>query len=173
MPQQINGAMSYDLYRTGVSATYGYRFAVGGSEEDSPYYLKPLLTLEGTYLYQEEGVSNSLVPLYVSVMHSFKAVAGVGLEMRKYFSAGNYFYLTPMVLRDLFCGGSNAEVGFVDTQKMTYTPNYTSKTSLSLQAGGEGRVGENLSINGGVGFKMGIENSELLTNWSVGLKYRF
>lgn len=173
MPQQINGAMSYDLYRTGVSATYGYRFAVGGSEEDSPYYLKPLLTLEGSYLYQEEGVSNSLVPLYVSVMHSFKAVAGVGLEMRKYFSAGNYFYLTPMVLRDLFCGGSNAEVGFVDTQKMTYTPNYTSKTSLSLQAGGEGRVGENLSINGGVGFKMGIENSELLTNWSVGLKYRF
>lgn len=173
MPQQINGAMSYDLYRTGVSATYGYRFAVGGSEEDSPYYLKPLLTLEGSYLYQEEGVSNSLVPLYVSVMHSFKAVAGVGLEMRKYFSAGNYFYLIPMVLRDLFCGGSNAEVGFVDTQKMTYTPNYTSKTSLSLQAGGEGRVGENLSINGGVGFKMGIENSELLTNWSVGLKYRF
>lgn len=173
MPQQINGAMSYDLYRTGVSATYGYRFAVGGSEEDSPYYLKPLLTLEGSYLYQEEGVSNSLVPLYVSVMHSFKAVAGVGLEMRKYFSAGNYFYLTPMVLRDLFCGGSNAEVGFVDTQKMTYAPNYTSKTSLSLQAGGEGRVGENLSINGGVGFKMGIENSELLTNWSVGLKYRF
>lgn len=173
MPQQINGAMSYDLYRTGVSVTYGYRFAVGGSEEDSPYYLKPLLTLEGSYLYQEEGVSNSLVPLYVSVMHSFKAVAGVGLEMRKYFSAGNYFYLTPMVLRDLFCGGSNAEVGFVDTQKMTYTPNYTSKTSLSLQAGGEGRVGENLSINGGVGFKMGIENSELLTNWSVGLKYRF
>lgn len=173
MPQQINGAMSYDLYRTGVSATYGYRFAVGGSEEDSPYYLKPLLTLEGSYLYQEEGVSNSLVPLYVSVMHSFKALAGVGLEMRKYFSAGNYFYLTPMVLRDLFCGGSNAEVGFVDTQKMTYTPNYTSKTSLSLQAGGEGRVGENLSINGGVGFKMGIENSELLTNWSVGLKYRF
>lgn len=173
MPQQINGAMSYDLYRTGVSATYGYRFAVGGSEEDSPYYLKPLLTLEGSYLYQEEGVSNSLVPLYVSVMHSFKAVAGVGLEMRKYFSAGNYFYLTPMVLRDFFCGGSNAEVGFVDTQKMTYTPNYTSKTSLSLQAGGEGRVGENLSINGGVGFKMGIENSELLTNWSVGLKYRF
>ena len=173
MPQQINGAMSYDLYRTGVSAIYGYRFAVGGSEEDSPYYLKPLLTLEGSYLYQEEGVSNSLVPLYVSVMHSFKAVAGVGLEMRKYFSAGNYFYLTPMVLRDLFCGGSNAEVGFVDTQKMTYTPNYTSKTSLSLQAGGEGRVGENLSINGGVGFKMGIENSELLTNWSVGLKYRF
>ena len=173
MPQQINGVMSYDLYRTGVSATYGYRFAVGGSEEDSPYYLKPLLTLEGSYLYQEEGVSNSLVPLYVSVMHSFKAVAGVGLEMRKYFSAGNYFYLTPMVLRDLFCGGSNAEVGFVDTQKMTYTPNYTSKTSLSLQAGGEGRVGENLSINGGVGFKMGIENSELLTNWSVGLKYRF
>ncbi|WP_300222401.1 autotransporter outer membrane beta-barrel domain-containing protein [uncultured Helicobacter sp.] len=173
MPQQINGAMSYDLYRTGVSATYGYRFAVGGSEEDSPYYLKPLLTLEGSYLYQEEGVSNSLVPLYVSVMHSFKAVAGVGLEMRKYFSVGNYFYLTPMVLRDLFCGGSNAEVGFVDTQKMTYTPNYTSKTSLSLQAGGEGRVGENLSINGGVGFKMGIENSELLTNWSVGLKYRF
>lgn len=171
MPQQLNGGMDYDVFRTTASLIYGYRFNVG--DEESPYYLKPLIGVEVAYLYQEEGISDSLVPLYSSAMHTLKTGISVGMEMRKYFADGNYIFVTPMVMRDLYSGGSDAEVGFVDTQKMIYSPNYASQTSLALQAGGEGMVGENLSINGSLGFRYGIEKTELLTNWSVGLKYKF
>lgn len=171
MPQQLNGGMDYDVFRTTASLIYGYRFNVG--DEESPYYLKPLIGVEVAYLYQEEGISDSLVPLYSSAMHTLKTGISIGMEMRKYFADGNYIFITPMLMRDLYSGGSDAEVGFVDTQKMIYTPNYASQTSLALQAGGEGMVGENLSINGSLGFRYGIEKTELLTNWSVGLKYKF
>lgn len=173
MPQQLNGAMEYDVYRTTANLTYGYRFSVGGDEEDTPYYLKPLVGVELAYQYQESGVSDSLVPLSLSAMHSYKVGVSVGLEMRKYFAVGNYMYLTPLVMRDVYSGGSDAEVGFVDTQKMIYAPNYASQTSIGLLAGGEGKVGENLSVNGSLGFRYGVEKTELLTNWSVGLKYKF
>ena len=171
MPQQLNGGMDYDVFRTTASLIYGYRFGVG--EEESPYYLKPLVGVEFSYLYQEEGISDSLVPLYSSAMHALKASVSVGMEMRKYFTAENYIFLTPAIMRDVYSGGSDAQVGFVDVKKMTYAPNYVSQTSLGLQAGGEGKVGENLSVNGSLGFRLGIEKTELLTNWSVGLKYKF
>lgn len=171
MPQQLNGAMKYDLFKTTASLLYGYTFDVG--EEESPYYLKPLVGMELSYLYEKEGISDSLVPLYAPAMHAFKTTLSVGMEMRKYFSPENYIFLIPRVMRDLYNGGGDAQVGFVDVKKMTYTPNYASATSLELQAGGEGKIGENLSINGSLGFRLGVEKTELLTNWSVGLKYKF
>lgn len=171
MPSLLNGVMEYNLYRTNVMARYGYSIKVG--EEESPYYLKPLFGFNMSYTYQEGAQSNAVASISMNEASLFKAEVSVGMEMRKYINEGTYFFVMPLVERELYGNSCDMNVGFVDSANLSYTLDYQSQTSVALYAGGEGNLTENLALNGSVGVKVGIEKSEVLTNWSVGLKYKF
>lgn len=171
MPSLLNGAMEYNLYRTNVMARYGYNIKVG--EEESPYYLKPLFGLNMSYTYQEGSESNAVANITMNEVSLFKLEVSAGMEMRKYINEGTYFFVMPLIERELYGNSCDMNVGFVDSANLSYTLDYQSQTSVALYAGGEGNLTENLALSGSVGVKVGIEKSEVLTNWSVGLKYKF
>lgn len=171
MPSLLNGAMEYNLYRTNVMARYGYNIKVG--EEESPYYLKPLFGLNMSYTYQEGSESNAVASITMNEASLFKLEVSAGMEMRKYINEGTYFFVMPLIERELYGNSCDMNVGFVDSENLSYTLDYQSQTSVALYAGGEGNLTENLALSGSVGVKVGIEKSEVLTNWSVGLKYKF
>lgn len=171
MPSLLNGAMQYNLYRTTLTSRYGYTFKVG--EEESPYYLKPLVGLNLSYTYQEGAESGAVASVGINALSLFKMDLSVGMEMRKYISEGTYFFLMPLVERDLYGSSCEVDVGFVDSPSLRYTLDYQSQTSVAIYGGGEGNLTENLALNGSLGVKVGIEKSEVLTSWSVGLKYKF
>lgn len=171
MPSLLNGAMEYNLYRTNVMARYGYNIKVG--EEESPYYLKPLFGLNMSYTYQEGSESNAVASITMNEASLFKLEVSAGMEMRKYINEGTYFFVMPLIERELYGNSCDMNVGFVDSANLSYTLDYQSQTSVALYAGGEGNLTENLALSGSVGVKVGIEKSEVLTNWSVGLKYKF
>lgn len=171
MPSLLNGAMEYNLYRTNVMARYGYNIKVG--EEESPYYLKPLFGFNMSYTYQEGSESNAVASITMNEASLFKLEVSAGMEMRKYINEGTYFFVMPLIERELYGNSCDMNVGFVDSANLSYTLDYQSQTSVALYAGGEGNLTENLALSGSVGVKVGIEKSEVLTNWSVGLKYKF
>lgn len=171
MPSLLNGAMEYNLYRTNVMARYGYNIKVG--EEESPYYLKPLFGFNMSYTYQEGAESNAVASITMNEASLFKLEISAGMEMRKYINEGTYFFVMPLIERELYGNSCDMNVGFVDSANLSYTLDYQSQTSVALYAGGEGNLTENLALSGSVGVKVGIEKSEVLTNWSVGLKYKF
>lgn len=171
IPSLLNGAMEYNLYRTNVMARYGYNIKVG--EEESPYYLKPLFGLNMSYTYQEGSESNAVASITMNEASLFKLEVSAGMEMRKYINEGTYFFVMPLIERELYGNSCDMNVGFVDSANLSYTLDYQSQTSVALYAGGEGNLIENLALSGSVGVKVGIEKSEVLTNWSVGLKYKF
>lgn len=171
MPSLLNGVMEYNLYRTNVLARYGYSFKVG--EEESPYYLKPLVGVGMSYTYQEGSESNAVASITMNEASLFKLEVSVGMEMRKYINEGTYFFVMPLIERELYGSSCDRSVGFVDSANLNYSLDYQSQTGIALYAGGEGNLTENLALSGSVGVKVGIEKSEVLTNWSVGLKYKF
>lgn len=171
MPSLLNGAMQYDLYRTSLNARYGYTFKVG--DEESPYYLKPLVGLNLSYTYQEGAETDAVASVGMNALSLFKMDLSVGMEMRKYINEGTYFFLMPLVERDLYGNSCEVDVGFIDSPNLRYTLDYQSQTSIAIYGGGEGNLTENLALNGSLGLKVGIEKSEVLTSWSVGLKYKF
>lgn len=171
MPSLLNGVMEYNLYRTNIMARYGYSFKVG--EEESPYYLKPLVGVGMSYTYQEGSESNAVASITMNEASLFKLELSVGMEMRKYINEGTYFFVMPLIERELYGSSCDRSVGFVDSANLNYSLDYQSQTGIALYAGGEGNLTENLALSGSVGVKVGIEKSEVLTNWSVGLKYKF
>lgn len=171
MPSLLNGAMQYNLYRTSLNARYGYTFKVG--DEESPYYLKPLVGLNLSYTYQEGAETDAVASVGMNALSLFKMDLSVGMEMRKYINEGTYFFLMPLVERDLYGNSCEVDVGFIDSPNLRYTLDYQSQTSIAIYGGGEGNLTENLALNGSLGLKVGIEKSEVLTSWSVGLKYKF
>lgn len=171
MPSLLNGSMQYNLYRTSLNARYGYTFKVG--DEESPYYLKPLVGLNLSYTYQERAETDAVASVGMNALSLFKMDLSVGMEMRKYINEGTYFFLMPLVERDLYGNSCEVDVGFIDSPNLRYTLDYQSQTSIAIYGGGEGNLTENLALNGSLGLKVGIEKSEVLTSWSVGLKYKF
>lgn len=171
MPSLLNGTMQYNLYRTNVMTRYGYTFKVG--DEESPYYLKPIVGVNMSYTYQDDSETDAVASVTMSKVDFFKLDMSVGMEMRKYINEGTYLFIMPLIERDIFANSCDVNVGFVDGQNLSYTLDYLSQTSVSVYAGGEGNLTENLALSGSLGVKVGIEKSEVLTNWSVGLKYKF
>lgn len=171
MPSLLNGVMDYNLYRTNLMARYGYTFKVG--DEESPYYLKPLVGVNMSYTYQEGAETDAVASVVMNELSLFKLDMSVGMEMRKYINEGTYFFLMPLIERDLYGSSCDVNVGFVDSSNLSYTLDYQSQTSVAIYAGGEGNLTDNLALNGSLGLKVGIEKSEVLTTWSVGLKYKF
>lgn len=171
VPSLLNGTMEYDLYRTNVQMRYGYAFRVG--DEEDPYYIKPIIGVFASYTYQDLAETNAVASVEMNQIDYLNIEASLGMEVRKYINEGTYFFLMPLVEYSVYGGSYDVNVGFVDSQKMEYHLDNQSKTNVAIYAGGEGNLTENFALNGSLGIKVGIETMEVLTSWSVGLKYKF
>ncbi|RDU70652.1 hypothetical protein [Helicobacter brantae] len=169
--QALKQTLGYNFYTTDIEARYGYVFKVGN--EDSPYYFRPFGGINFALIINSSARGDGEAELGIQAMSTYQLSVNVGVEMRKYFGEENYLYLLPILQKGLLNDGAGAKVGFYGAENLQLTPAYNVDTSMSLLLGGVGNVGENIAVSGGVGVKYGFEKKDILTNWNVGLRYKF
>lgn len=169
--QALKQTLGYNFYTTDVEARYGYVFKVGS--EDSPYYFRPFGGINFALIVNSGARGDGEAELGIQSMITYQLSVNVGVEMRKYFGEENYLYVLPILQKGLLHDSGGANVGFYGAENIPLTPSYDVDTSMALYVGGQGNVGENLAVSGGVGVKIGFEKKDLLTNWNVGLRYKF
>lgn len=169
--QALKQTLGYNFYTTDIEARYGYVFKVGN--EDSPYYFRPFGGINFALIINSEARGDGEAELGIQAMSTYQLSVNVGVEMRKYFGEENYFYLLPILQKGLLNDGAGTKVGFYGAENLQVTPDYNVDTSLSLLLGGVGNVGENIAVSGGIGVKYGFEKKDILTNWNVGIRYKF
>lgn len=169
--QMLKQTLVYNFYTTDIEARYGYVFKVGN--EDSPYYFRPFGGINFALIVNSGARGDGVAELGIKAMNTYQLSVSVGVEMRKYFGDENYLYLLPVLQKGLLNDGAGANVGFYGAENIKVTPAYNVDTTMAVYLGGQGSIGENLAVNGGVGVKVGFEKKDLLTNWNVGLRYKF
>lgn len=166
----LKQSIDYNFYTTDIEARYGYVFSVG--DKENPYYFRPFGGINFAMVVNSEGRGDGEAPIGVDSLITYQLGVSAGVEMRKYFGE-NYIFLLPMIEKGLLNDGSGTKIGFVGAQSIGYNLPYTVDTGVSVYLGGQGNVGENIAVNGGVGVKVGLESKEVLTNWNVGIRYKF
>lgn len=166
----LKQSIHYNFYTTDVEARYGYVFSVG--EKENPYYFRPFGGINFAMVVNSEGRGDGEAPIGVDSLITYQLSVSAGVEMRKYFGE-NYLYFLPVLEKGLLNDGNGTKIGFVGAQSIDYNLPYTVDTGVALYLGGQGNVGENIAVNGGVGVKMGFESKEVLTNWNLGIRYKF
>ncbi|MCE3047590.1 autotransporter outer membrane beta-barrel domain-containing protein [Helicobacter kayseriensis] len=169
--QYLNQNLKYNFYITDAQVRYGYLIAVG--EEESPFYFKPFGGVDFGFTFNGEARGDGVASIQIEKATHFQLNLSLGLEMKKYFNEGSYIYLLPVLEKGLFNDGNVLNLGFTGAPKIPYAQVYQVDTSVGLYAGGQGSVGNNVSITGGLGVKMDVENKDVLTNWNIGFKYKF
>ncbi|WP_158654556.1 autotransporter outer membrane beta-barrel domain-containing protein, partial [Helicobacter pametensis] len=169
--QYLNQTLKYNFYITDAQVRYGYLIPVG--DKESPFYFKPFGGIDFGFNVNGEMRGDGVAPIGIDQALHFKLNVAVGLEMKKYFNEGSYIYLLPILEKGLFNDGNVINLGFIGANKIPYAQFYQVDTSLGLYAGGQGSVGNNVSITGGLGVKMNVESKDVLTNWNIGFKYKF
>lgn len=169
--QMLKQTLAYNFYTTDIEARYGYVFKVGS--EESPYYFRPFGGINFALIVNSGARGDGEAELGIEAMNTYQLSVSVGVEMRKYFGEENYLYLLPILQKGLLNDGGGTKIGFYGTENIAFTPTYNVDTTMAVYLGGQGNIGENLAVNGGVGVKLGFEKKDLLTNWNVGLRYKF
>lgn len=168
--QMLKQDISYNFYTTDIEARYGYVFSVG--DKENPYYFRPFGGINFAMIVNSEGRGDGEAPIGMDSLITYQLGVSAGVEMRKYFGE-NYLYLLPVLEKGLLNDGSGTKIGFVGSQSISYNLPYTIDTGISMYLGGQGNVGDNVAISGAVGVKVGLESKEILTNWNVGVRYKF
>lgn len=168
--QMLKQDISYNFYTTDIQARYGYVFSVG--DKENPYYFRPFGGINFAMIVNSEGGGDGEAPIGMDSLITYQLGVSAGVEMRKYFGE-NYLYLLPVLEKGLLNDGSGTKIGFVGSQSISYNLPYTIDTGISMYLGGQGNVGDNVAISGAVGVKVGLESKEILTNWNVGVRYKF
>lgn len=168
--QMLKQDISYNFYTTDIEARYGYVFSVG--DKENPYYFRPFGGINFAMIVNSEGRGDGGAPIGMDSLITYQLGVSAGVEMRKYFGE-NYLYLLPVLEKGLLNDGSGTKIGFVGSQSISYNLPYTIDTGISMYLGGQGNVGDNVAISGAVGVKVGLESKEILTNWNVGVRYKF
>lgn len=162
--------ISYNFYTTDIEARYGYVFSVG--DKENPYYFRPFGGINFAMIVNSEGRGDGEAPIGMDSLITYQLGVSAGVEMRKYFGE-NYIYFLPVLEKGLLNDGNGTKIGFVGSQSISYNLPYTVDTGISMYLGGQGNVGDNVAISGAVGVKVGLESKEILTNWNVGVRYKF
>ena len=168
--QMLKQDISYNFYTTDIEARYGYVFSVG--DKENPYYFRPFGGINFAMIVNSEGRGDGEAPIGMDSLITYQLGVSAGVEMRKYFGE-NYIYFLPVLEKGLLNDGSGTKIGFVGSQSISYNLPYTIDTGISMYLGGQGNVGDNVAISGAVGVKVGLESKEILTNWNVGVRYKF
>lgn len=168
--QMLKQDISYNFYTTDIQARYGYVFSVG--DKENPYYFRPFGGINFAMIVNSEGRGDGEAPIGMDSLITYQLGVSAGVEMRKYFGE-NYIYFLPVLEKGLLNDGSGTKIGFVGSQSISYNLPYTIDTGISMYLGGQGNVGDNVAISGAVGVKVGLESKEILTNWNVGVRYKF
>lgn len=170
-PAMFNGEFGFNWYATSFQARYGYAFALG--EEESPYYLKPVFGIDTAFILNDQTQTNALASIGITKRENVRFDLMAGLELRKYFNAESYVFVLPMVQAGIINVGNQIQVGFVGSRALAYDFDQKQDINVGIYAGGQGSVAQNLAISGGMGIKMGVKNTDVITSWNVGLKYKF
>lgn len=168
--QMLKQDISYNFYTTDIEARYGYVFSVG--DKENPYYFRPFGGINFAMIVNSEGRGDGEAPIGMDSLITYQLGVSAGVEMRKYFGE-NYIYFLPVLEKGLLNDGNGTKIGFVGSQSISYNLPYTVDTGISMYLGGQGNVGDNVAISGAVGVKVGLESKEILTNWNVGVRYKF
>lgn len=168
--QMLKQDISYNFYTTDIEARYGYVFSVG--DKENPYYFRPFGGINFAMIVNSEGGGDGEAPIGMDSLITYQLGVSAGVEMRKYFGE-NYIYFLPVLEKGLLNDGNGTKIGFVGSQSISYNLPYTIDTGISMYLGGQGNVGDNVAISGAVGVKVGLESKEILTNWNVGVRYKF
>lgn len=168
--QMLKQDISYNFYTTDIEARYGYVFSVG--DKENPYYFRPFGGINFAMIVNSEGRGDGGAPIGMDSLITYQLGVSAGVEMRKYFGE-NYIYFLPVLEKGLLNDGNGTKIGFVGSQSISYNLPYTVDTGISMYLGGQGNVGDNVAISGAVGVKVGLESKEILTNWNVGVRYKF
>ncbi len=168
--QMLKQDISYNFYTTDIEARYGYVFSVG--DKENPYYFRPFGGINFAMIVNSEGGGDGEAPIGMDSLITYQLGVSAGVEMRKYFGE-NYIYFLPVLEKGLLNDGNGTKIGFVGSQSISYNLPYTVDTGISMYLGGQGNVGDNVAISGAVGVKVGLESKEILTNWNVGVRYKF
>ncbi|WP_156923060.1 autotransporter outer membrane beta-barrel domain-containing protein [Helicobacter pametensis] len=171
IPHMLNGEFGFNVYATNFQARYGYAFALG--DEESPYYLKPLFGIDTTLLLRDQAQTNAIGAMQVSKGENLRFDLMAGLEFRKYFNPQSYVFVLPMVQAGMLNLGNTIHAGFVGSTALPYEFDTQKDINVGLYAGGQGSVAENLAVSGSMGVKMGVKNTDVITSWNVGLRYKF
>ncbi|MCE3047589.1 autotransporter outer membrane beta-barrel domain-containing protein [Helicobacter kayseriensis] len=170
-PAMFNGEFGFNWYATSFQARYGYAFALG--EEESPYYLKPVFGIDTAFILNDQTQTNATASIGITKRENVRFDLIAGLELRKYFNAESYVFVLPMVQAGIINLGNQIQVGFVGSRALAYDFDQKQDINVGIYAGGQGSVAQNLAISGGMGIKMGVKNTDVITSWNVGLKYKF
>ncbi|PAF46965.1 hypothetical protein BKH46_05880 [Helicobacter sp. 12S02634-8] len=150
-----------------IGVNYGYLFAITAPENH--FYIKPLVGLSGLYsiqgAYEETGLN-----IGQKGSDYFNLNANVGLEFRKYFTDGGYFYVIPGVEYQVL--STQDRIGY-SIGGVEIINDLEKKTKLYYTgfAGAEFKFSTNTYGFGSLGVK--IANNEQYYNGALGLKYKF
>ncbi|PAF41046.1 hypothetical protein BJI48_09140 [Helicobacter sp. 11S02596-1] len=155
---------------TNLSLSYGYAFGLHTNEHKGALIIKPTLGVSGGYSinrgYKEKGLA-----FEQKGSNAFSANASIGLELRKYFQDGGFFYIVPGADFELYNSLSaiNYNLGGIEIVMPLEDKKYIYG---SLFAGGEFKITSSLSGFGSIGAKVASADRQYYSG-SLGVRLKF
>lgn len=151
-----------------IGIKYGYAFGVGGGDKPT-FFIKPyvsgnfLINVMGNYKekglsFEQEGQTNT------------QANVGAGLEFRKYFKDGGFFFFTPGVDARVYDSQDNVVYKLGGQEIINDIAKKTEVYFVGI-IGGEFKMTQSLFGFGSLGAK--INGEENYFNGTLGVRYKF
>lgn len=158
----------------GVSGTYGYIFT-----PHKMFVAKPLIGLNLYYNHTPKYSENGDLALEINAINSVNISLDFGADLRGYWNADSFFYVTPKFEQYVLVKGSDfvsAFVGSPTTFSIYSTPPL--KTYFQVIVGTDIGVYQGLAITLSAGVKQIIagkiqDKNETFVSGNVGVRYRF
>lgn len=164
----------------GISADVGAIFAFN----ENKTFIKPFIGENYYYAHTPAYKESGVAALDVASANNHALSFDVGVDVRHYFGANSFIYLTPSVERYVVNSGGDFTAGFLGSDT-TFTIEGKSSTKTYVQGliGGNISLSDKFNINLGFGAKKiltgqienveGDKKDELYLSGNLGLKYRF
>lgn len=164
----------------GISADVGAIFAFN----ENKTFIKPFVGENYYYAHTPAYKESGVAALDVASANNHALSFDVGVDVRHYFGANSFIYLTPSVERYVVNSGGDFTAGFLGSDT-TFTIEGKSSTKTYVQGliGGNISLSDKFNINLGFGAKKiltgqienaeGDKKDELYLSGNLGLKYRF
>lgn len=158
----------------GVSGTYGYIFT-----PHKMFVAKPLIGLNLYYNHTPKYSEKGDLALEINAINSVNMSLDFGADLRGYWNADSFFYITPKFEQYVLAKGSDfvsAFVGSPTTFSISSTPPL--KTYFQTIVGADIGVYQGLAITLSAGVKQIIvgkiqDKNETFVSGNVGVRYRF
>lgn len=178
--EQNTAEARFNRLYAGISADVGAIFAFN----ENKTFIKPFVGENYYYAHTPAYKESGVAALDVASANNHALSFDVGVDVRHYFGANSFIYLTPSVERYVVNSGGDFTAGFLGSDT-TFTIEGKSSTKTYVQGliGGNISLSDKFNINLGFGAKKiltgqienaeGDKKDELYLSGNLGLKYRF